>query len=50
MVLGQITVLADAVGVLRPVKVWTSVSGFLATMCVVTVLAHTLRIEDTINM
>lgn len=50
MVLREVTVLTDTVRVLRPVKVWTGVSGFLASIGVVAVLAHALGIENAINV
>lgn len=50
MIFGQIAVLADAVGVLRPVKVRACIGRLLASICVVTVLAHALCIEGTIDV
>jgi uncharacterized membrane-anchored protein YitT (DUF2179 family) len=46
MIRTQITILANTVCIICPVRVWTLISKFFAASLVVTIFTHTLRVKS----
>jgi len=50
MILGEVTVLAHAVRVLRPIVVRTRIRQLLPPICMIAVLAHAFGVEDAVDV